>query len=360
MVVRPSKGGAFGHVVRLSSALAERGYEVAICGPHADHRESVDVPVIELEIARRPSARHLRTVLGLGRVYRSFRPDVVHAHGSQGGVVARLARFARPRVPIVFSPHNYAFTNYFATTRERGAYRLIEILLAPLASRVVCVCKAEQRLASRIGPASRTRVVYNGVDPFERVVPNPAVESLREDGPVICAVSELQLPKGVATLIDAMPSVLNAYPDANLAVAGDGVLRDQIAAQISGLGVGANVHLLGWLDDVSGVLRGADVFVHPGWAESFPYAILEAMGEGLAIVATDVGGIGEAIEDRVTGRLVAPQDARALSSAIVSLLGDRAAAATMGEAARERMRARFSLEAMVEGTLDIYRELGLR
>jgi glycosyltransferase involved in cell wall biosynthesis len=360
MVVRPSKGGAFGHAVRLGSALAERGHDVAVCGPHGDYRDAIDLDVLELDIARRPSpSQDVRAVVGLGRVLRRFAPDIVHAHGSKGGTVARLARIAKPGVPVVFTPHNYAFTNYFTSRWERGAYRTIEFSLAPLATRVVCVCEAERRIAARLGPASRTRVVYNGINPFERVVPNPAVDALRERGPLICAVSELQPPKGIPTLIDAMPTVLDRVPDANLAIAGDGVLRDRIGAQISGHGLSERVHLLGELPEVSGVYGGSDVFVHPGWAESFPYVILEAMGMGMPIVATDVGGIGEAIEDGVTGRLVEPQDPPALASAIASLLGDREHARALGESARERMMARFSLDSMVEGTVAVYEELGL-
>ncbi len=221
MVVRPSKGGAFGHALRLCRELGSRGYECALVGPHDQPRGDHAPRVFRLEIPRYPHPiRHPIAIARLGAIYRRYRPHVVHAHGSQGGVVARLARFARPRTPVVLTPHNYAFTNYFTRGPERALYRLIEISLAPLATRVICVCEAERRVAVRIGPSKRTRVVYNGIEPLPAVPASAEVARLAEAGPLVGTVAELQPPKGVPTLIAAMPAMLRGLPSANLAVAG--------------------------------------------------------------------------------------------------------------------------------------------
>jgi glycosyltransferase involved in cell wall biosynthesis len=360
MVVRPSTGGAFTHVVRLSEALLERGHEVAICGPHGEHRGRLRAEVIDIPVSRDPSpAEDLRAVRAVAAAYRSFEPDLIHAHGSKGPTFARLARFARPRTPVVFTPHNYAFRNWFASRAQRGAYLALEVALAPLATRVICVCEAERRIAARIGPARRTRTVYNGIEPFDPVVPNPLADRLAANGPLLVSVSEFQPPKGVPSLIESMPLVLERVPEANLAIAGEGFMRPQIEAQIAALGLDQRVHLLGQLPDVSGLLAAADLFVSPSWSESFPYSVLEAMSVGAPIVATDVGGVGEAIEDGVTGRLVQAQNAAALATASVELLTNRARAAELGSAARARVFERFTLERTLEGVLAVYGELGL-
>jgi glycogen(starch) synthase len=109
---------------------------------------------------------------------------------------------------------------------------------------------------------------------------------------------------------------------------------------------------------VPAVLAGADVFVNAAWAEAFPYSVLEAMAAERPIVATDAGGTGEAIEDGVTGRLVARFDVDGLGQAILELLEDRERAARLAAAARGRMLERFTFERMVAGTLDAYAELG--
>ncbi len=360
MVVRPSRGGAFGHVVRLSSELASRGHDVAICGPHSEHRGGTDVPIIELPISRAPSALgDTLALVGLGRIYRSYRPDLIHAHGSKGGVLARLARVFLPGVPLVFTAHNFAFTNHVSSKLKRSAYRVLEQAMAPLATRVICVCEAELEIAARLGLRSRARVVHNGIVPLRNGTRNAAVADLGKLGPVLAAVTELQTPKGVISLVEAMPKILERVPTANAVIAGEGVERDAITARIASLGVARKVHLLGQVDDVAGLLACADVFVQPSWSESFPYAVLEAMSLGLPIVATDVGGVGEAIEDRSTGRLVAPRDPVALACAVDWMLSDRPRAISLGRAARTRMATSFGFDAMVDGTLAVYAELGI-
>ena len=100
MVVRPSKGGAYGHVARLSSALVDRGHAVAIAGPHGSRRGTLDVEFIELDIGRELSGvGDARAVRALSNGIRAFQPDLIHAHGSKGGVVAALPAFARRAFP---------------------------------------------------------------------------------------------------------------------------------------------------------------------------------------------------------------------------------------------------------------------
>src|SRR5688500_16637156 len=106
------------------------------------------------------------------------------------------------------------------------------------------------------------------------------------------------------------------------------------------------------------LLAGADVFVSPSWAESFPYNVLEAMAAGLPVVATDVGGTAEAVEHGVTGVVVPPQDPGALTEAISGLLDDPERASRLGEAGRRRVDEQFGIERMIAGTLDVYRLAG--
>jgi hypothetical protein len=124
MVVRPSEGGAFGHVARLSSELVRRGHQVAICGPHksrVDLDPGVELIFVEMGQPIRP-VHDARALARLARVVRNWRPDLIHVHGSKAGVLGRLARFANPAVPLAFTPHQYAFVNYFAKPRARLAY----------------------------------------------------------------------------------------------------------------------------------------------------------------------------------------------------------------------------------------------
>jgi glycosyltransferase involved in cell wall biosynthesis len=116
------------------------------------------------------------------------------------------------------------------------------------------------------------------------------------------------------------------------------------------------VHFLGERADPLSVLRGARAFVLPSWAESFPYVVLEAMSVGLPIVATDVGGVAEALTDGEHGLLVPPRDDRALAGALIALLDDPVRAARLASAAKERVERRFSRTEMIDGLLGVYGE----
>ncbi len=360
MVVRPSEGGAFGHVARLSSELVRRGHKVAICGPH-ESEMNLDprVEVIYLEMVQ-PVApiRDAKALGGLIGVIRSWRPDVIHVHGSKAGTLGRLARLAKLSTPVAFTPHQYAFANYFRHRWVRSLYRIIERAMAPLTSMVICVCEAERALAAKVGTGARALVVHNGIDFTPAQAPDPRLTPLRERGPVICAVAELHPRKGLLTLFDAMTQVLAAHPGATLAIAGEGKQREALLRRVAALGIAPSVRLLGLVDDVPAVLAGADVFVNAAWAEAFPYSVLEAMAAERPIVATDVGGTREAIEDDVTGRLVPAFDADRLAEAILDLVDNRDRAERMAAAARERMLERYTFSRMVAGTLDAYAELG--
>jgi glycosyltransferase involved in cell wall biosynthesis len=353
LLTQPTDGGVFQHVAKLAAGLAEAGHELVIAGPF---EEPDGVPAARLErvamVRAVSAAADARAVLAVARLVRRLRPALVHAHSSKAGAVARLARPAFPRTPLVYTPHGYAFAGWFEREAERRRYRLMERALAPLATRVLCVCEAERRLAAQVGPAARTDVVHNGIEPPAPAPVHPAVAEAA--GPVIGAVTLLRPGKGIETLIDAIPAVRAEHPAAVVAIAGRGPDRAALEARARARGVEEAVRFLGETAGPMPLLGGADLFVSASWAESFPYNVLEAMAARLPIVATDVGGTAEAIEDGVSGHLVPPRDAGALAEAISALLADRERGARLGEAAGARVTERFDVNQMVAGTLGVY------
>ncbi|MGZ5329888.1 MAG: glycosyltransferase family 4 protein [Solirubrobacterales bacterium] len=358
LVTRPDEGGAFRHVRDLARGLAGAGQEVAVCGPLAHSQDELGVPVIPVAMAREISAtRDLASLRGVIGAWRAFGPDLVHAHGSKGSVYARAARVARPSVPVIYTPHGYPFAAYFGSDARRARYRRIERSLSRLAARVICVCEAERELACSVGPCDRTRVVHNGTPAAPEPEPQPELSGLRAEGrPIVSTLSGLRPGKGIETLIEAWPAVLASHPRAVLAIAGDGPERSALQALVARSGTRDSIRLLGHLSP-SAVLSSSDLFTLASWAESLPYAVLEAMAFGLPIAATAVGGVGEAIPDGIAGCLVPPRDPRALGAAISDLLGDPAEMARLGEAARRRHAEGFTLAAMIQGILSVYREL---
>lgn len=357
MVLQPSDGGVFEHVATLSDGLRRRGHRVTVCGPLGGLEGRLGGDVVEVQMTRAISIPgDARAVRELARVVRRLRPDVIHAHSSKAGAVARGARPAAPRVPVIYTPHGFAFAG-FMPEADRKVYRAVERGLAPLASRTLCVCEAEGRLAASVGPARRVRVVHNGVDPPPEGDLAPGLAELRSEGPVIGVLTLLRPGKGLETLIDAMPAVTSRHPHATVVVAGDGGGRTALEARIESTGLRGRVRLIGLTRGSGPLLRGCDVFCNPSWAEAFPLSLLEAMWLDLPIVCTDVGGCREAVQDGRTGLLVPPRDAAALADALIRVLDDSQLARGMGQRAGKVVRERFTTERMVEQTLGVYGEV---
>ena len=217
MVLSPSQGGAFFHVASLASELAKRGHHVAICGPHLDRAGEIDVEVIPIEIVRPLSpAEDARSVAQLVRVVRDFNPDLVHSHGSKGGVMARLARLGNFGCPLVSTPHGYAFAGALPRSLERPLFWLAERATTPLADRVICVCENEARLAQRFCPPSRVRVIHNGIEPRPRPAVDPRVAEFRGAGPAALLRVRAQAWKGTRDTSRRLSVVFRTTPDAKL------------------------------------------------------------------------------------------------------------------------------------------------
>lgn len=233
MVSQPADGGVSEHVTRLSDGLRRKGHRVTVCGPPGDleHRLGGDVETLEMTRAVSP-AGDAGAVVGLARIVRRLRPDLIHAHSSKAGAVGRAARVAAPGIPVIYTPHGYAFAGFFDREVERRVYRAVERGLAPLASRTLCVCEAEGRLAASVGSARRVRVVHNGIDSLPEGKFAPGLADWRREGPVIGVLSLLRPGKGLETLIDAMPAVTARHPRATVAVAGEGADRAALEARI--------------------------------------------------------------------------------------------------------------------------------
>jgi glycosyltransferase involved in cell wall biosynthesis len=354
---QPTDGGVGRHVRDLADGLSAAGHEVVLCSPAIPDGVPGSVGHVRLDLRRAVAPRaDLAALLRLRTVLGEVRPDVVHAHSSKAGALARLARLASPRIPVVYTPHGFAFAGHFSSALERHAYRTVERLLMPLTSRIVCVCEAEARLARSLGVPDRVRVVHNGIGPAPPGAADERIAELSRRGPVVGTLSQLRPGKGLETLIAATPTVLASHPDAQFVIVGDGPGLPELRETARAQGVAGAVHFVGASTDPLPVLRGMDVFVQPSWAESFPYVILEAMSLGAAIVATNVGGVSEALVDGESGLLVPPRSDRALAAAVIGLVGDPGRRAELGAAALERVRL-FSRTAMIEQLTEVYEEV---
>ena len=297
----------------------------------------------------------------LGRIVAALRrapADVLHAHTSQAhglaAMAARLRGRRRPRVVVTRRVDYSIFRHAFL--------RLDRVKYDPGADLVLCVsAKIRDVLRADGLPDDRLRVVHSGIDlaRFRAAHASPAALraelGIPEGAPVIGNVAHMADHKGQRYLVASMPDVLQQRPEARALIVGDGELRGALAAQAAELGVAERVVFAGFRRDVPDLLGLMDVFCFPSHMEGLGTSILDALAMARPVVATTAGGIPEIIEDGVHGLLVPPKAPSALAHALLRMLDDPDAARRMALAGKARVESAFSVDRMVDGTLEAYR-----
>lgn len=211
---------------------------------------------------------------------------------------------------------------------------------------VIAVSRAVAERVTNIRPV----VVYTGVPVAESLIPSR--ESTTER--VLGTAARLLAQKGIGYLLHSLASLRSEFPNLVLEIAGSGPERTTLERTTRALGLTDRVRFLGWVNDLAPLFGRWEAFVLPSLEEGLPVAPLEAMAAGLPVVATDVGGIPELVENGRTGWLVPPGDSQALAERLRQLLGDREKRLSMGAAGFARARRQFAVERMVKEIADIY------
>jgi glycosyltransferase involved in cell wall biosynthesis len=203
--------------------------------------------------------------------------------------------------------------------------------------------------------------VHNGTPACDpRPDTAPELERFAREGPLAGCVTVLRPGKGVETFLAAAPHVLEQLPSARLAVIGNGSLDNVLRRKAGALGLDTRLRFFSYTPPSARQLQALDAFVLPSPWEAFPIASLEAMACGVPQVATNVGGIPEAVCDGQTGVLCPPNDPHRLAQGIVRLLSDPELRARMSRASRDRHRRLFTIERMLDETAAVYERVASR
>jgi glycosyltransferase involved in cell wall biosynthesis len=359
-VLQPPDGGVAEHVLRLATGLRARGGRVEVAtGPDARiaaRLEAAGVPVHLVAMGRAPGVGDLRAARALRALDRRVGADLVHAHSSKAGALVRAALPDGGR--LIYTPHCFAFLA--ALGRGRAAYRAVEQALAPRTAAIVAVCEWEAREAARSlrGAAGRLRVIRNGVPAPRPARPDPDLLAFRGDRPLAGLVAVLRPQKDPLTLVRAARHLPAGA--GRVAIVGDGPLAGAVRQEITRLRLSDRVRWFPYAGDAARYLAALDVFVLSSAWEALPLAPLEAMARGLPVVATDVGGVREAVRDGATGRLVPPGDPAALAAALGEILADSDERRRLGEAGCDLVARDFTVERMLDETSALYAEVAAR
>jgi glycosyltransferase involved in cell wall biosynthesis len=360
------------HVLELAVAVATRGCQVSAIVPDtpaiapfvANLREAgIPVDTVTLHSAQSTSTL-VAEMLRLRQILRDRGIDIFHQHrtGPYHGKWACLAARMAGVGAVVATEHLPAFP-------LKGISRLINATADRAVDRIVTVCELDRQVQIRETwrPAAKVVTVHNGID-LSRFSLSPASEpdaSVRKElgidagAPVLGVIARLSPEKGHRYLFEALPSLVREWPELIVLVAGDGPERSTLEAEAASRGIARHVRFLGPRSDIVRIMQTLDVLVLPSLKESFPIVLLEAMAMRRAAVATNVGGVSEAVLDGETGFVVPPAEPAALGAAIARCLRSEDLK-SMGAAGRLRVERHFTAAAMAAKTEALYRELVAR
>jgi L-malate glycosyltransferase len=353
-------GGGERHLADLVNALAARGHDAfaALRPASPVIGELASLPAANLTTMPLRNAFDVKSARALERLVKQLEIDIVHAHMARDYPLASYAVRRHRRARLIVTRHVL-----FPLSRFH------KIILAQ-AARVIAVSEAVglHLRSQQIVPERKISVIRNGIDVarfeharagFDRqqFFPNLPAKAL-----LVGTVGELRPLKGQEEFLRAAAQVAHSAPKAFFIIAGvdashNGENRRLLERLIGDLELKDRVRLVGWLDDVAPLHGALDVFVSASRAESFGLAIAEAMASRTAVVATATEGAKEIIADRKTGVLVPVGDVQKIAQAVVKLLHEPQTRERLGLSARESVRANFSLERMVDQTLEVYRSV---
>jgi len=357
-------GGAERHLLWLLPALRRAGVDarllVLIEAGHpmddlARLAEADSIPLERLGIAR---GFDLTLVGRLRDRLRLMQPDLLHTHLIHADLYGRLAA---SRLPLVMTRHNDdAF-------RHKPALRLLNRWLWARAKGGIVISQHLRRFAIQVegAPASKLSVVPYGIrhTPLTQGQIDQRRRALRQElrlgdeALIVGLVGRLTAQKGFDVGLQAFARLAQDFPQAHIALVGDGELHQDLLRQSRGLGLANRAHFLGWRADASALMAAFDVFLMPSRWEGFGLVLLEAMAARLPIVATRSSAIPEVIIDQQNGFLAEPGDHEGLALALAALLADRSLRLHMGLIGEDRLETAFSLDAMTQATLAVYQQV---
>ena len=319
-------------------------------GPLVEKMRSLDIPVYQLPMK---SIADISAAKKLAKIVKDGEYDVIHAQYPRENYIAILSKMFGCRAKIVFTSH--------LISEQPPVWRLLNRIFTPHDHAVLTVCTYGKEVLERGGVAKdKIRIVFNGVD--APAAPRRDRSVLKEFGigneeTVITILTRFSEEKGVPFLLRSIARLKEQTTvPFRLLLVGTGPDFDRDKALVPELGIGDNVVLTGFRTDTARLLAASDIYLNSSSSEAMSFAILEALGAGLPLVLTDVGGNPELVNTGGVSGLLAPYgDEDAYAGAIAKLLEDDALRARYAAAARAKAEGEFDLYTLLDKLFEIYK-----
>jgi glycosyltransferase involved in cell wall biosynthesis len=334
VIARLNVGGPAQHVINLTKSMSSRYPTLLVAGSMTEgevefaQASDPSLPLMRIsELGRAiKAADDIRAFFRLWKVMRAHRPDIVHTHTAKAGALGRVAAFFA-RVPVrIHTYHGHVFHGYFHPVLT-WVVIWTERILARITTRIVVISERQRREIVEefgIAPAHKVVVIPLGLDLNRYAVADskhlgPAFRAdVGAAGPVITTVGRLVAVKNHSMFLHAARAVLEQRPEVTFVVVGGGPLDQSLRDLAEELGIARQVRFLGWRTDLEAIYAGSDVVALTSDNEGTPVAILEALAAGTRVVATNVGGVADILDEGRLGRLSPRGDAQAFAASLLA------------------------------------------
>jgi glycosyltransferase involved in cell wall biosynthesis len=328
------------------------------------HNKGIPLTIVPEIVREVNPVKDLIATLKLVKIFKREQPHIVHTHSSKTGIIGRwAARIARVPV-IVHTVHGWAHHPY-QKAFVLGMYIFLERTTVPFTDRLIAVStlNVEKGLKDRIGTRDRYTVIHSciNIEQFSCTSTDSALLKkslgLNASGPVVGTVSRLSQQKNPLDFVKMAALVKKQIPEAQFLFVGDGPLRADTEALIRELNLQKDIVLAGLRKDVPDLLRCMDIFTLTSLWEGLPRVIPQAMVARLPVVANNIDGNAEIIQDGINGFLINPGDTAGMADRVVQLLKNQELKNRISEKGHETALKEFSLHDMVKKIAALYEEL---
>jgi glycosyltransferase involved in cell wall biosynthesis len=328
--VAQAAGGVDRYIRMLLKYLDKEKFEnILICSQDfrkEDYKGLVD-SFEQVKMERAIGAGDLEAIKAVRKLIKKYNPDIVYAHSSKAGAIARVADIGLKNC-CMYNPHGWAF-NMRCSAKKKTMYTAIEKIAAPFCDKIICISDAEKRSAvdKKICRENKLQVIFNGVDieAYENGIHGVVKRkdlNIPEDAFVVGMVGRISPQKAPDVFVRMAKQVKDKVPNAHFIIVGSGNQETEIRKYAEENGFGDSLHITGWVDNPMSYVELFDVACLLSRWEGFGLALPEYMMAGKPIVATKVDAIPNIIKDGENGILVKVDDAVGASRAVIDIFKD--------------------------------------
>lgn len=354
--VAQAAGGVDRYIRMLLKYLDRNKFEnILVCSQdfrREDYYGLVDI-FEQIEMARAIGGNDLKTIKSVRNLVKKYNPDIVYAHSSKAGAVARVADIGIKNY-CIYNPHGWAF-NMKCSAKKKAMYTAIEKMAAPFCDKIICISDAEKQsaLEKKICREEKLQVIFNGVDiaAYENGV-HGAVErkdlNIPEDAFVVGMVGRMCLQKAPDVFVKMAKQVKEKVSDAHFIIVGNGNQEAEIRKYAEDNDLSDSLHITGWVDNPLSYVELFDVACLLSRWEGFGLVLPEYMMVGKPIVASQVDAIPNIIRDGENGLLVEVDDAVGASDAVLRIYQEDALRNRLVKQGMKDVRRKFNARRVSE------------